>query len=542
MESQSLLRGNERGQKRSCEWFRNSFVYSKGVLLLLVWSTVINGFWNQPILFLAYAQVNSSTATGACSTTMIAFITAVYLMYPVAGLVAEVYWTRYKVMVVGTALATFGIFIAAPSLVLLTVIYNVTDNGLNLPSVPFLVFSCVGVILYEFGLGMFSANAIQFGADQLQFPSSKKLSIFVYWYYWTTVLLAPILYGFSYGAYLWLVQFKTISPRSPIGIILIATMCCLTIAVSIIVLACFCYCLYNHLVFDPVGTTNPIRQIYVIVKFVWQNPQPLSRSAFTYGEIPSRMDYAKQRYGGPYTTEEVEDVKTFGRILLVLLALFGGMIQPQMRRQKLPVLLNAHSLMKIFFTNFSVLSYFLLFIAMPLFILVAKPLFERFSCKTTILQKMRIGLIAAVISNLLVIPAEIDINKLYINYITLVYAIASIFAYFFQVLFVHVSALEFILAQGPRSMQGLLIGLWYSYQIIEFVFFLYPLYSYKLSIIKTCLSFISLLCFLIISSQYKYRQRDEYSDINRQNIIEQYTERALEQDNHFESMNSGDML
>ena len=155
---------------------------------------------------------------------------------------------------------------------------------------------------------------------------------------------------------------------------------------------------------------------------------------------------------------------------------------------------------------------------------------------------MRIGLIAAVISNLLVIPAEIDINKLYINYITLVYAIASIFAYFFQVLFVHVSALEFILAQGPRSMQGLLIGLWYSYQIIEFVFFLYPLYSYKLSIIKTCLSFISLLCFLIISSQYKYRQRDEYSDINRQNIIEQYTERALEQDNHFESMNSGDML
>ena len=197
MESQSLLRGNERGQKCSCEWFRNSFVYSKGVLLLLVWSTVINGFWNQPILFLAYAQVNSNTATGACGTTMIAFTTAVYLMYPVAGLVAEVYWTRYKVMVVGTALATFGIFIVAPSLVLLTVIYNVTDNGLNLPSVPFLVFSCVGVILYEFGLGMFSANAIQFGTDQLQFPSSKKLSIFVYWYYWTTVLLAPILYGFS---------------------------------------------------------------------------------------------------------------------------------------------------------------------------------------------------------------------------------------------------------------------------------------------------------------------------------------------------------
>ena len=193
--------------------------------------------------------------------------------------------------------------------------------------------------------------------------------------------------AFHNGAYIWLVQFKTISPRSPIGIILIATMCCLTIAVSIIVLGCFCYCLYDHLVFDPVRTNNPIRQIYVILKFVCQNSQPLSRSAFTYGEIPSRMDYAKQRYGGPYTTEEVEDVKTFGRILLVLLALFGGMIQPQMRRQKLPVLLNAHSLMKIFFTNFSVLSYFLLFIAMPLFILVAKPCLSDFRVKLLFSKK-----------------------------------------------------------------------------------------------------------------------------------------------------------
>ena len=47
------------------------------------------------------------------------------------------------------------------------------------------------------------------------------------------------------------------------------------------------------------------------------------RSAFTYSddEKPSRFDYAKERYGGPFTTEQVEDVKTFVRILTLLATL-----------------------------------------------------------------------------------------------------------------------------------------------------------------------------------------------------------------------------
>ncbi len=46
----------------------------------------------------------------------------------------------------------------------------------------------------------------------------------------------------------------------------------------------------------------------------------LQRSAFTYcdDERPSRVDCAKSRYGGPFTTEQVEDVKAFLRILILL--------------------------------------------------------------------------------------------------------------------------------------------------------------------------------------------------------------------------------
>ena len=55
---------------------------------------------------------------------------------------------------------------------------------------------------------------------------------------------------------------------------------------------------------------------------------PRLQSAFTYSgnERPSRMDYAKERYGGPFTAEQVEDVKTFLRILGLLFCLGSSFV------------------------------------------------------------------------------------------------------------------------------------------------------------------------------------------------------------------------
>ena len=46
---------------------------------------------------------------------------------------------------------------------------------------------------------------------------------------------------------------------------------------------------------------------------------------FMYCEdhTPSRLDLGKQQYGGLFTIEEVEDVKIFLRLLLLLSTLFG---------------------------------------------------------------------------------------------------------------------------------------------------------------------------------------------------------------------------
>ena len=51
----------------------------------------------------------------------------------------------------------------------------------------------------------------------------------------------------------------------------------------------------------------------MLVKFAKDHSNPIRRSAFTYceNELPSRLDLGKEKYGGPFTTEQVENVKAF---------------------------------------------------------------------------------------------------------------------------------------------------------------------------------------------------------------------------------------
>ena len=79
----------------------------------------------------------------------------------------------------------------------------------------------------------------------------------------------------------------------------------------------------NWFLIEP-GTVNPYRLVYVVTKFARQHKTPVRRSAFTYceNEIPTGLDLGKEKYGGPFSTEQVEDVKVFYGILKVLFS-FG---------------------------------------------------------------------------------------------------------------------------------------------------------------------------------------------------------------------------
>ncbi len=57
---------------------------------------------------------------------------------------------------------------------------------------------------------------------------------------------------------------------------------------------------------------NAIKQAYRVIKYAIKTKQPRQRCAFTYyeDELPSRIDFGIDKYGGPFTIELMEDVKT----------------------------------------------------------------------------------------------------------------------------------------------------------------------------------------------------------------------------------------
>ena len=79
----------------------------------------------------------------------------------------------------------------------------------------------------------------------------------------------------------------------------------------------------KHWFIIDTARTNHYKLVYRVTKFARQHKVPIRRSAFAYCEddIPSGLDLGKNKYGGPFTTEQVEDVKAFYGILKTIFML-----------------------------------------------------------------------------------------------------------------------------------------------------------------------------------------------------------------------------
>ena len=467
------------------------------------------------------------------------------LLYPVAGIVGEMLWTRYKVMLVGNVLVLVGLVIFPP----IAYYYAAVDrqDGPNLFNVtigPFEysteVVTFTSLLLYQVGMAVFEANAIQLGADQLQFGSSEDLSNFIHWYFWTTKGIYAAINLFTYyipNA----TDTSVISIYQP-GVQLLAALVALPVVL----------CCHGYLIVEPVSQTNPVKLILNVLGFARRHKRPLFRSAFTYGETsPSRLDLAKKRYGGPFTTEEVEDVKSFWRILLILVCLFGFLLARDENSS-----LDTRYAEKYWDIDSSIsymygvlpASAFIIYYLIPFYQLFLRPVLRL--RLPSMLKRMAVGLVCSALS--LTTKAILswilhqatadsgsceegsgDLNAPPFSVGLLV--IPTVLKVVGEIL-VFLSALEFILAQAPRSMQGLLIGLWYSFHSVgvvnETASYLSALYTHYLEIylqytVQAALAFSSVCLFILVALCYKPRQRNEPSNVNERQIIEAYTERQL---------------
>ena len=518
---------------------------TKGALLILVWCALLHAFN-------VFVSLNMVTTTNVIYQRLYepseyGYLAAAvsqsvgYLLYPLAGLLAELRWTRYRTMMCGTVLIATGSIVLIPATLLFPNKWTVDPDEVIAQSELSAGPMTVGLLLFQSGMAMFEANAIQFGLDQLAFESTVTLGSFIHWYYWSAnFYLVPSVA--EVGGPLWIQAAAQI-------------------ALAAVSLALVFLC-RGHMNKEPPRQINPIRLVYACLSFARTHRALVSRSAFTYGNetLPSRLDLAKSRYGGPFSTEQVEDVKSFGRILAIMLSAFGFLLlntfnytPEKFERLRYP---NRYGSVDWYVFLQSVACVAVAIVYIPFYQLVVVRHFP--SLVPSLFKRLGIGLVVCV--------ASLAINTALSCY-TYVRTVASYpdcstyfiglnstpRTYIFEeggfVLYFHTASqlldglayvlvfltmLEFIVAQSPIIMQGFLIGLWYAMQAFGVMLNVVFLTTYVVGgcqywpdVAKTTLAAVSLATFFAASGCYKFRQREEVSYLNEQSVIEEYYERQL---------------
>ena len=296
------------GRSRKC-------VSSKAALLILLWCFAVDflgGFiFNPDMQLTIFASLNtimvlSVYVSGVISTCF----------FPLAGFFADTRCGRYKTVVTSLCIMVPVAPLLGVGLLILTTV-----------TVHMLTWLALGVtvlfgIVVTVGIIGFSANVVQFGMDQLHDSPGEDRTLFIHWYVWIfpTSRIADQLALNLAGTFP-----RKSSSHTSYNIIGYCLLGLIFLLVSVILPTTLCLARRRRRWFliEP-GQYNPYKLVYRVTKFARQHKTPVLRSAFTYceDEVPRGLDLGKEKYGGPFTTEQVEDVKAFYGILKVIFS-FG---------------------------------------------------------------------------------------------------------------------------------------------------------------------------------------------------------------------------
>ena len=425
------------------------------------------------------------------------------------------------------------------------------------------LLSLILSVMELLGLSSFQVVALQFGTDQLQGAPSDHLSAFIFWY-----IVAEMLSSMVFQWTQYLINLSSIS-FGQVKVMMIIHLCwnlfsAAFVSVMLSIKSCFMINWFSTGERIPndtqsrdtmSGNSNPYHHIYRVLKYAKKHKYPVQRSALTYWEdkIPSRIDLGKSKYGGPFTTEEVENMKTFLKLIKLLLFLSGILVTSYSIELSLyysPLLVQHFSHSTSDTTQIVLIEASCSTVTIGLFILsyVASPYLQRYL--PSMLKRIGIGALLTtlcVLSALLIdstghatksykVPCFLSPSDITLNFSPYFLAIPYTLYKLSYMIFT-VSLFEFIIAQSPHSMKGLLIGFYYVIRfglagilaiVLYSSFKRYPAYSNSLScgtvyyIIQTAIALLSLISYTIVALKYKLRERDEV--INFHAFAEKYYE------------------
>ena len=539
-------------------------ISSKAVWVIMVWHfAVLLGY---KLVYNPDSYVQLEIDSSVTDISIVLFST-IAVFSPFIGLLADIKLSRYKTVLC----STYFILVQITAVLIVVIVIAVTlllkQYKHHVPvSVKIAAFSAVGIMVIAYIV--FYINGFHFAMDQLLNSSTDDLIKFIHWYVWVNylcVLITEMMWNFTlYGSRYYYGNYIVMHI---VGLCM-SVLTPLTAIVLLVISLCIAKRRKVWFLLEP-PSVNPYTLLARVIKFAYKHKVPLRRSAFTYceDEPPSRLDLAKQKYGDPFTTRQVEDVKAFLGILKVLLTASPVFYLHIVTQTLLPSFARHNNVFvsyqdnhkqevylegaarRIMISN-GLLSPCLIVFIIPLYLSLIRPWIVFHIPKS--LNRIGIAMALLVLSLLFSFGMDFAVHQKKTGYEhcmlekysksnftrlepfsdTLDSPLMFQSLYFFipqhilsalANMLLEIAVLEFICSQSPYSMKGLVLGLSFSlrnlFQILAFAFIvpfgLYWKESYPLScgsgfyLMNVLLAMLSLCLFMYVARRYKYRIMDE---------------------------------
>ena len=423
-----------------------------------------------------------------------------YMLYPLIGLLTDVYIGRYRAIMIGIILS----FIS----------WIITGIFFILNSYGFLgrMWIIPGVVINYIGVTAFNANIIQYNIDQLIGASANEMSTIIYW----NIAALPVAYILRD----WLLLFD-----AKLGIVTAELVFFITsgVALSLILVS---HSLFKHKLENISLIKNPIKLIVRVLCYARKHKYPENRSALTYWEeeAPSRLDLGKDKYGGPFTEEEVEDVKTFFRMIPLFITILGFGIISKVSDSDCFNKSLVDCVVTTLIDAYPVTILLLFFI----YQFIIRGCFHKYI--PSMLTRMGAGLVFALFGCIVQLLMQIYLPYRYGFLLIIQQALLGV-SFFLM----FPTSFEFTVAQSPEHMRGMMVGLCYT-SLAGYAFdsvlqsYLNSLLHYY--IIVCFLQLLILTVFMILARRYKYRVRENEANIVQ--IVDDHYQRYMEQEDEYQ--------
>ena len=466
-------------------------IQSKAARLILLWNFSVLLAYKMFFDINTIVQISHDISIPIIVAAAFTFIA---VLSPVAGLLTDVKFSRFRAVQCTSYAIGFKVAIL---FLVLNVIVILWYEKISKPLLHILISILCVIVLMVTVYVVFIINDIQFGMDQLHDSPTEDSILYIHWYVWiyyTCSLITQIVWNLMLYEGFYVETLNTIRMFGYImaNLELIATISLLTVSL--------CVVHYKKVWFllEPAGV-NPYKLVYRVVKFAYQHKVPLRRSAFTYcdEESPTRLDVGKHKYGGPFTTKQVEDVKAFWGILKVLITIGPAFLLQTAMQTILPafakhgnIFLNTTARQEIHLEGVAryilisngLLSPLLVVICIPLYLCLIRPHITYYI--PGMLKRIQIALVVMVLSLICTFVMDVVVHLKSTNYAycmfnyyftrTNDYILSPPFyqnVYFFSTQHVlsalanmlfDIAVLEFICSQSPYTMKGFLLGIFLS--------------------------------------------------------------------------------